>query len=134
MWFRGIGLLCPPTTAGPPLKGPTLISPAVLAVLALATYRGTRLAVHDTILTPAHLRVHAWSTRRPDSRVRRAVMDLLSCIYCMGWWIGGAFLAVWLLATGGWADAPVVVHGVEWFAVAGGGALLSSWDDTRNQA
>ncbi|MEV7815594.1 MULTISPECIES: hypothetical protein [Streptomyces] len=48
----------------------------------------------------------------------------------MGWWISGASLATWVLASGQWDDSPLVVHGVEWFAVAGGAVLMNRVDDT----
>ncbi|MFF4401461.1 hypothetical protein [Streptomyces sp. NPDC001480] len=37
-----------------------------LALLGLAGYRGTQLAVHDTLLDPACDRVFAWHERRQD--------------------------------------------------------------------
>jgi hypothetical protein len=40
-------------------------------------------------------------------------------------------LAAWLLTTGTWHDAPLLIHGIEWLAVAGGAVLLNRWDDTR---
>lgn len=103
------------------------------ALLALAGYRGTQLLVHDSILDPARARVDAWHQNRPDSTVRTAVVTLISCVYCTGWWVAGALLATWLLTTGTWADAPLLVHGVEWLAVAGAAALLNRWDDTRKE-
>lgn len=115
-------------------RGATLISTAVLALLALAVYRGTRLAVHDTILDPVRDRVFAWRDKRPESTARALVIDLISCIYCMGWWIAGAFLAVWLLATDTWHDAPLAIHAIQWFGVAGAGVLLNSWDDSRDHS
>lgn len=101
-----------------------------LAVLACAGYRGTQLAVHDSILEPARARVFAWHANRPESKVRTAVVTLISCVYCMGWWISGAFLAVWLLASGQWDASPPPVHGIEWFAVAGAAVFLNRVDDT----
>ncbi|MFF2612363.1 DUF1360 domain-containing protein [Kitasatospora sp. NPDC058046] len=109
-----------------------MIAAAELAVLALATYRGTQLVVHDTILDPARDRVLAWHENRPESSARELLVTLISCVYCTGWWVAGAVLAVYLLVTGQWAHAPVLVHGVEWLAVAGGGVLANRWDDSRN--
>lgn len=108
-----------------------MISLLELGVLALAGYRATQLAVHDTLLDPVRDRVHAWHADRPESGPRTAVITLISCIYCMGWWVSGAVLATYLLAAGAWHGTPLVVHGVEWLAVAGGAALLNRWDDTR---
>ncbi|MGC0418396.1 DUF1360 domain-containing protein [Embleya sp. AB8] len=111
-----------------------MISLAALVVLAAATYRATALAVHDSILNPVRDRIFDWRNRRPGSKVRDLVVDLISCVYCMGWWIAGAFLGVWLVATDTWGGTPLVVHGIEWFAVAGGGVLLNRWDDSRDSS
>ena len=108
-----------------------MIGPVELALLALAGYRGTQLAVHDSILDPARDRVHAWHDKRLESTARTFVVTLISCVYCTGWWVSGAFLAVYLLATGQWNNAPLLVHGIEWFAVAGAAVLLNRWDDSR---
>ncbi|WP_199570542.1 DUF1360 domain-containing protein [Streptomyces murinus] len=108
-----------------------MISPAVLAVLALAGYRGTQLLVHDSILDPVRERIDTWYQRKPESTVRDAVVTLISCVYCTGWWVAGAVLATWLLVTGTFDTAPLLVHGIEWLAVAGAAALLNRWDDSR---
>lgn len=111
-----------------------MISPAELAILALAGYRGTQLLVHDSILDPARDKVFAWHEKRIDSAVRDALVTLISCIYCTGWWVAGAVLATWLLVTDAWGGAPLLVHGVEWLAVAGASALLNRWDDSRKDS
>ncbi|WP_413808131.1 DUF1360 domain-containing protein [Streptomyces sp. OE57] len=98
-----------------------------LVFLALAGYRLTQLGVHDSILDPVRDRVFDWQTRRPESSARAFIVTLISCIYCLGWWLNGAVLAAWLL----WPDNRVVQVGVMWFAVAGAAALLNRWDDSR---
>lgn len=108
-----------------------MISLVELALLALAGYRGTQLAVHDSLLDPARDRVYAWHEKRPDSAARTAVVTLISCVYCTGWWVAGAVLLTYLLATDTWGNAPVLIHGVEWLAVAGAAVLLNRWDDSR---
>lgn len=104
-----------------------------MALLAFAGYRATQLAVHDSILDPVRDRVLDWQTRKDASRVRTFVVTLMLCVYCTGWWLSGALLATWLLATGSWHDAPLLVHGVEWLAVAGAAVLLNRWDDSRKE-
>ncbi|MEU1815152.1 DUF1360 domain-containing protein [Streptomyces roseifaciens] len=106
-----------------------MISPAEIAVLALAGYRGTQLAVHDSILDPVRRRVDAWHQKNTDSGARSALVVLISCIYCSGWWVVGALLLAWLL----WPQSAVVVHGIEWLAVAGAAVLLNRWDDSRKE-
>ncbi|MDH6189138.1 hypothetical protein M2168_002170 [Streptomyces sp. CZ24] len=108
-----------------------MISLVVLAFLALAGYRGTQLVVHDSLLDPVRARIDAWQQKRPTSAYREAVVTLISCVYCTGWWVSGALLATWLHVTGTWGDAPILVHGIEWLAVAGGAVLLNRWDDER---
>ncbi|MEU2238464.1 hypothetical protein ABZ572_03550 [Streptomyces sp. NPDC018338] len=50
-------------------------------------------------------------------------------MYYTGWWLAGAILATFLLASGQWHEAPLLVHGIEWFAVAGTAVLLNRVDD-----
>ncbi|WP_327415409.1 DUF1360 domain-containing protein [Streptomyces sp. NBC_01233] len=107
-----------------------MITLTELALLGFAGYRATQLAVHDTILDPVRDRIHAWHEQRPDSSVRSAVVSLISCVYCMGWWISGALLAAYLLLTDQFAGLPLLLHGVEWFAVAGAAVFLNRVDDT----
>ncbi|MFG2404265.1 DUF1360 domain-containing protein [Streptomyces brevispora] len=101
-----------------------------LALLGLAGYRATQLAVHDTILDPARDRLHEWHEARPTSRSREFVITLISCVYCMGWWISGAILATYLLATDQFDGTPLLVHGIEWLAVAGAAVFTNRVDDT----
>lgn len=108
-----------------------MISPDALLLLALAGYRATQLVVHDSLLDGARRRVDAWQQKRPQSALRDAAVTLISCVYCSGWWVSGLLLAAFLLVTGQWHDAPILVHGFEWLAVAGGAVLLNRWDDSR---
>ncbi|MCF3960271.1 DUF1360 domain-containing protein [Streptomyces fuscigenes] len=108
-----------------------MIGIPVLLVLALAGYRATQLAVWDSILDPARDKVIDWQTRRPESTLRAAIVTLITCVYCTGWWLSGAVLGTYLLTTGTWDRAPLLIHGLEWFAVAGGAVLLNRWDDSR---
>ncbi|MFC8882971.1 DUF1360 domain-containing protein [Streptomyces cinereoruber] len=111
-----------------------MISPVELALLALAGYRGTQLVVHDSILDAPREAFDRWQQKKPHAAGRAAVVTLISCIYCTGWWVSGALLAVWLLVTDTWSGVPVLVHGFEWLAVAGAAALLNRWDDSRKDA
>ncbi|MFF5655215.1 hypothetical protein [[Kitasatospora] papulosa] len=101
-----------------------------LAVLGFAAYRATQLGVHDTILDRPRHRLATWHAANLDSKPRGFLMALISCVYCFGWWLSGAVLLAYLLAADRWDDAPLLVHGVEWFAVAGLQALLNRRDDT----
>ncbi|MFE0763701.1 DUF1360 domain-containing protein [Streptomyces smyrnaeus] len=122
-----------------------------LALLAFAGYRGTQLLVHDSILDPvrdwligAKADEDAQGDQKPGaeetdtddadaevSTARAVIITLVTCVYCMGWWVAGALLLTWLLVTGTWSEAPLLVHGIEWLAVAGAAVLLNRWDDER---
>ena len=75
----------------------------------------------------------AETARSSGSQFRSAVVTLIACTYCAGWWVSGAVLAAYLLAADEWTGTPLLLHLVEWFAVAGGQALLNRWDDTRDR-
>jgi hypothetical protein len=102
----------------------------VLALLGFAAYRATQLGVHDTILDPGRERLAAWQANNRDSKPRAFLIQLISCIYCLGFWLSGVTLLAYLLATDSWNHAPWIVHGIEWFAVAGVQVLLNRRDDT----
>lgn len=108
-----------------------MITVPELAILALAGYRGTQLAVHDTLLDPLRDRIYARHAANTESHPMGWVVTLISCVYCMGWWIAGALLATYLLVTGQFHGTPLLVHGIEWLAVAGGAVLLNRWDDSH---
>ncbi|MCM1964848.1 DUF1360 domain-containing protein [Streptomyces sp. G1] len=107
-----------------------MITITELVLLSLAGYRATQLAVHDTLLDPVRDRIFARHERRPESRPMTALITLITCVYCMGWWIAGALLLTYLLASGQWAGTSLLLHGIEWFAVAGGAVLCNRIDDT----
>lgn len=106
-----------------------------LVALGIAAYRATYLAVHDTITDPLRNHLNTWHAHRPASRIRTAIITLTGCTYCTGWWISGALLAIYLTATSNWhTGTGLLLHGVEWFTVAGTQALLNRWDDSRDPA
>jgi hypothetical protein len=103
-----------------------LISLPELALLGAASYRATQLGVHDTILDPARHRLATWHANKIDSKPRSLLMQLISCIYCLGFWLSGAVLTAWWF----WRDNPIIQFGLLWFAVAGLQALLNRRDNT----
>jgi len=111
-----------------------MLSLLTLVVLALASYRGTQLIVHDSILDPARARFELWHARKHDSKIRTFFRDLLGCTYCTGWWVSGATLAAYLTVFDCWHHSSLLVHALEWFAVAGAQSLLNRWDDTRSHS
>ena len=107
-----------------------MLSLPVLATLAFASYRGTQLIVHDTIGDGLRHRLEMWHVAKFDSRFRAFIRDLIKCPYCSGWWLSLVTVLTYITATGGWGSAPLMVHAVECWAVAGAQALLSRIDDT----
>lgn len=100
-----------------------------LGALGFASYRGTQLVVWDTIGDVPRQKIELWHARKFDSRFRSFIRQLLSCVYCAGWWLSMATALAYLTATGSWGDAPLLVHAIECWAVAGIQALLNRLDD-----
>lgn len=89
-------------------------------LLVLATYRVWRLVAVDTITEP----IRAWFIFR-DGPVWTWMADLVTCAWCLGWWLSGVA-----------AVAYVTVFGVSWWwlvlvwpAVSAGVGLLDTLVD-----
>lgn len=95
-----------------------MLSLTELAALGLAAARATQLGVDDLILDPARARLAVWQSEKLDSKIRQFFVDLVGCLFCLGYWLSGVTLLVYLLAADSWDDAPWIIHGVEWFAIA----------------
>lgn len=108
-----------------------MLSLTELIVLGAASYRGVQLLVHDTITDPIRDAVEVRHVTKPRNRLWWFLNAVLGCIYCCGMYVAGVALLVYLLAAGRWDDASWLVHGMEWFAVAGVAVLANRWDDTR---
>lgn len=102
-----------------------------LAALGFAAYRATQLVVWDSIGDPLRQRLELWHARKFDSPARTFVRDLLGCTYCVGFWLSILTTVVYLVSSGQWDEAPLFIHGIEAWAVAGVQALLNRWDDSR---
>lgn len=104
----------------------------VLLILGFASYRATQLVVWDTIGDGARQRLELWHAAKHTSRVRTFIRNLIKCPYCTGWWLSMLTTLTFITATGGWGSAPLLVHAVECWAVAGIQALMNRWDDSRS--
>ena len=82
------------------------MEPMTLAVLALASYRLTRLVVEDTLVEAQRMWVLRHLAPRPKMRpggtlveqkavVRRKVAEDLQCSFCVGVWITATVAAWW---------------------------------------
>lgn len=109
-----------------------MLEPWAFAVAALAAYRLTRFLVFDS-LVGSHLDSgSAWSRRldvlaytsdgKDRSFLRGKLGDLLTCPYCVGFWVS---LACW---AGAWWGGRPVQYVLIVFAVAGVQAMLSTID------
>lgn len=111
-----------------------MLSLPELAVLGFAVSRGVQLVVHDTIVDPLRDRLNDWHMNGigpgRTNRARSFVQDLLSCVYCVGFWAAVASVVVYLTATGTWGAAPFLVHCIEAWAVAGIAMIINRVDDT----
>ena len=120
-------LAVPPEPKGAPVQDLT-----TLAVLGFAAYRATQLVVHDSIGDGLRTRLELWHAKRSESKARTFLRDLIGCPYCSGWWLSLVTVLVYLTAAGQWGTAPLWIHAIECWAVAGVQALLNRWDDTRD--
>lgn len=74
-----------------------------LAVMALATYRTTRIFTVDKLSEPWRVAVFAWayveqpgSAPRPRGGAWRTwLYELISCPYCLSVWCAGALFLLW---------------------------------------
>lgn len=90
-----------------------MLDPLTLIVVALATYRATRLIAVDKITN----RPRCWIERRLPSWFG----SLISCPWCLSVWVAGAFtLAAY--------QAPALHGPLTFLAIAGAAALLWSWE------
>lgn len=89
-------------------------------MLALASFRVTRLVTSDVIADKPRRAVQAWALTNKHAKVDQ----LVSCSYCAGFWITLAVLAARRFRPG-----RVLVDA---FAVAGAQALLSAADVRMN--
>lgn len=113
-------------------KGASPLSVTALefVVLVLASFRATQLVTRDTIL--GNLDGNGQPVDGPRARFviwaenhAPKLADLVECAWCAGTWLSGIALLVFLLAAGRWDDVPWLVHGIEWFAIAGAQGAMS---------
>jgi hypothetical protein len=93
---------------------------ALFVLLALACYRVTRLVVLDKIAEPVTERIRWWFERRwyakheggSETHFNSKIAFMLSCPWCIGFWVSGAGTLLVSLAYG--LDYPILT----WFAVS----------------
>jgi hypothetical protein len=107
-----------------------VISILDVLILALVSARLTQLAVHDTILAPLREKLDLWHAENHLGYWRSFAVDLVNCIFCIGFWLSGAVLLTFLVATDSWSGEGLIVHAMEWLAVAGAQTVINRWLDT----
>lgn len=111
----------------------------VIALLAAASYRTVKLWMEDRITQPLRIAVigdvdektgEVYETgflMSHPSRFTAWLLELLTCTWCLGIWVGGvatlvATLTGWLALQ--WTPAGVFMFLVIWFVVAAGSAWI----------
>lgn len=94
------------------------VSAVELAVLALASFRVTRLIVTDTFWANTRARLLVWLDRHGP--IGQKAAELLSCSWCTGVWVSGGLYAAWR------AGVPAAEHLVLVAAVAGGQTIATA--------
>ena len=107
-----------------------MISIVDVLILALVASRLTHLVVHDTILGPVREKLDLWHAKNHLGYWRSFVVDLFGCVFCIGFWLSGAVLLTFLVTTGRWSGEGLIVHAMEWLAVAGAQTAINRWLDT----
>lgn len=101
-------------------------------ILAFAAARATRFVTEDSLADRPRELINNWFADKPTSKARTFWTMLLACLFCVGFWLSAATVAVYLAASGRWHDASVWVHLIEVWAVAGAQAWLNYWLATRD--
>jgi hypothetical protein len=106
------------------------------AVIVLASYRITRFFVKDSLIgfgpdsgSKVSVRLDQWAYDNDGADrtfVRGKVGDLLTCVWCLGFWVSAVVYTAAAVALGEWGGQPLAFHGIAVFAVAGGQGFLSS--------
>jgi len=81
-----------------------------VSIDALATYRLTRLIVEDEITAPIRDRVRHAAMRSVDSPgVAAKVNTLLSCPWCVGWWVSCGVVVARRVAPRAWSPVAAAL-------------------------
>lgn len=106
------------------------------ALVVLAAYRITRFFVKDSLIgfgpdsgSAVSVKLDKWAYNDDGtdrSFLRGKAGDLLTCIWCLGFWVSLIVYVAAVVSLGEWNSLPLVWHGIIVFAVAGGQGFLSS--------
>lgn len=106
-------------------------------ILSFAAYRLTQFFVYDSLIggnpesgSKQSVRLDRFAydseTGQDRSFLRGKVGDLLTCPWCLGFWLSAASYLLFVAATDRWTGTAVVVHGLTIFSIAGLQGFLNS--------
>ncbi|HEX2244634.1 MAG TPA: DUF1360 domain-containing protein, partial [Gammaproteobacteria bacterium] len=72
-----------------------------LIVLILASFRITRIFVDDTITEPYRMWFVRWH-EKTHSKASHFFLTLITCPWCLGWWVSGSATLVYFLGVEDW--------------------------------
>lgn len=87
-------------------------------LLSLVAYRATRFAIKDTLIDGIRIRVQNAVLGTKPRLWREKLHELISCPYCISWWIAGICVAL-----ADW-QTSVPLPFFQWAAVAAGAVLI----------
>ena len=111
-----------------------------LVILSFAAFRLTQFFVFDSLWggnphsgSKRSARIDKFAYNQEDgsdrSFLRGKYGDLMSCPWCIGFWISAATFTAYAVSAGQWGDYSLVMNVLLMFAVAGGQGLLNSLRD-----
>lgn len=108
-------------------------------IVVLAAYRAARLLTKDDLFETPRARIGDWSMEKWNEghAALGKIETLVSCPYCMGWWLSIVAYVTACVALDRWAGVGLWVHAVECWGVMGGQALLNAldaWFEQTNKA
>ncbi len=105
-------------------------------VVVLAAFRVTRFLVRDSLIgfapdsgSKMSMRVDRFAYAEDGTDrtwLRGKVGDLLTCVWCLGFWVSAFVYVVAAVALGVWGEYPFAWHVVAIWAVAGAQGFLST--------
>jgi len=98
------------------------MTPLTFVILSLAAYRASRAVAIDSITQP----FRDWLSMQTGNRVGYFFDGLLSCGFCIGFWLSGITYWVWCVSTH--HGYPSMLNIIHWWAIAGLQSLFIAID------
>lgn len=104
-------------------------------ILSFAAFRFTQFFVFDSLMgfnpesgSKMSNRLDGFAYNKDGSNrsyVRGKIGDLLTCPWCLGFWLSTATYLLFVISTHSWSSTPILGHVLGAFAVAGGQGFLN---------